>query len=103
MATRLLRLLRDDTPIGYAEIADMLGVSIETVKRWRPGSSSRLKTRLPEPDCPPRSRHGGGPPAPRWRTATIAAWAINPDATGSGLTYLHPSTGRPITQRGINP
>lgn len=98
-ARKINRLMRDDTPIGYSEIADMLGISIETVKRWRPDSTSRLRTRLPEPDAPSEVGPRGGLPGPRWRTSTVVAWAIDPAATGSGRVYLDPRTGAPTTQR----
>lgn len=100
MSTRkLTRMLRDDRPIGYTEIAGMLGISIETVKRWHPDSTSRLRTRLPEPDAPSEVGPRGGLPGPRWRTSTIARWATDPGATGSSRVYLDPRTGEPTTLR----
>ena len=98
-ARKINRLMRDDTPIGYSEIADMLGISIETVKRWRPDSTSRLRTRLPEPDAPSEVGPRGGLPGPRWRTSTVVAWAIDPAATGSSRVYLDRRTGEPTTLR----
>jgi predicted DNA-binding transcriptional regulator AlpA len=65
--------VRADSPLGVlglAEIADLLGVSRQTVDQWR------TRGRLPEPDGTV-----GGRPA--WRTETITAWAAQTGRAGS--------------------
>lgn len=104
---RLQQLLADETPIDPPMIAELLGVSLSTVRSWYsdPNSKSNTQmrergwkrhTRLPKPDTGPNLpyRPVRGGPSPEWMTKTVVAWAIDPYLNG-GRIYLD-NEGNPI-------
>lgn len=62
----------DEDLVGYAEIAEMVGVKVGTIRNYR---SIGL---LPEPDAP-----FSIPDRPRWRRSTIVAWQQNRRGMGA--------------------
>lgn len=97
---KLRKLLTDDTLLRAHDIADLLGVGVDAVKKWytadpwmeRRGYQRRIK--LPDPDPADAETVRGGHKAPRWRTSVVVKWAIDPTQT-NGRVYLD-NNGDPI-------
>lgn len=107
--SKLRRLLKDETPINAFEIAELLGVSPHTVKKWFQAAAAgqNRQTRLPDPDPADAAPIGNQPNAsPRWKTKVVVEWALDPtkpggqvflDFDGEPIPRLKRGPGRPRT------
>ena len=98
---RLLRMLDDDTLIDSRGIANLLSVSLATVRKWHANpdinDAQQRHVRLPASNPEHAVKGRTGRARPQWPLKVIVAWAIDPLAPNGGTRLDY--DGNPIVRR----